>query len=236
MVSVMNTMETSEQNGSPLPRLEAKGKGTAVNESESKVKNVCPECGSPLRFGSRVPCEGDYYWCSSEVCGFGPARFPLHHVMPATEKSVSSLKIVIIRSPFTRTGSIAMQNQALRITYDAFGKSHIAYIGMVDLQRLVRDRFAPAAPVKQTRQGIDGSEITEKIGYACRTVSGKALKISTSTSGGDMMVPWTSFLQVLNRKMRSVTISRIRARALESPGSFCQAPGRDIRAGIAGRS
>lgn len=43
-------------------------------------KNICPECGGPLRFGSRDPCEGDYYWCRS--CGFGPIRFPLHHVMP----------------------------------------------------------------------------------------------------------------------------------------------------------
>lgn len=43
-------------------------------------RGVCPECGAPLRFGSRDPCEGDYYWCSG--CGDGPILFPLYHRMP----------------------------------------------------------------------------------------------------------------------------------------------------------
>ena len=33
-----------------------------------------------------------------------------------------------------------------------------------------------------------------KIGYAVRSACGKALKISTTTSGGDLLVPWSSFL------------------------------------------
>ena len=235
MVRTMNAMETSEQNDSPLPRLEAKGKGTAGIDLESKAENVCPDCGSTkLRFGSRDPCEGDYYWCRS--CGCGPIRFPLNHVMPGSGKTASGPVVVIIGSPFVRTGSIEMVNAALRIDYKSFGEDHSVFIGMMDLQRLVRDRFAPAAPVKQTRQGIDGSEITEKIGYACRTVSGKALKISTSTSGGDMMVPWTSFLQVLNRKIRSATISRIRSGALDSPGPTHASPVYHIQGIPAGRS
>lgn len=102
-----------------------------------------------------------------------------------------------------------MENQALRINYESFGTSHVAYIGMVDLQRLVRDRFAPAAPVKQVRPGLDGEEISEKIGYACRSLSGKALKISTTTSGSDLVVPWTAFLQVVNRKLARAAISRV---------------------------
>ena len=43
-------------------------------------RGVCPGCGAPLRFGSRDPCEGDYYWCSG--CGDGPILFPLYHKMP----------------------------------------------------------------------------------------------------------------------------------------------------------
>jgi hypothetical protein len=40
--------------------------------------NVCPSCGSSdLRFGSRDPCEGDYYWCGK--CGAGPILYPLHY-------------------------------------------------------------------------------------------------------------------------------------------------------------
>ncbi len=44
--------------------------------------NNCPDCGShDLKFGSRDPREGDYYWCQS--CGCGPIQFPLYHQMPA---------------------------------------------------------------------------------------------------------------------------------------------------------
>ncbi|MDD3136322.1 MAG: hypothetical protein PHF64_07450, partial [Methanoregula sp.] len=91
-------------------------------------------------------------------------------------KPVAAQKIIVIGSPFVRTGSIQMESQVLRINYDSFGKSHTAFIEPQDLNLLVRDRFAPAAPVRQMRLGVDGAEITEKIGYATRTVSGKALK------------------------------------------------------------
>ncbi len=162
---------------------------------------------------------------------------PVHREMensPGIGKPAAAPKIIVVGSPFVRTGSILMENQALRINYDSFGKSHTAFIEPQNLNLLVRDRFAPAAPVRQIRMGVDGAEITEKIGYATRTVSGKALKISTSTSGGDLVVSWTSFLHVVNRKVRSVTISRIRNSALEAPGAAFPFPGRSIREGLAG--
>jgi hypothetical protein len=146
--------------------------------------------------------------------------------------SPSAQKIVVIGSPFVRTGSIRLDNTALRIDYQSFGKEHSAIIGMIDLQRLTRDRFAPAAPVKQIRQGVDDTEVTEKIGYASRTVSGKALKISTTTSGGDMVVSWNNFLQVVNGKVRSAPISRIKKSAIEVPGPSSPAHGRNIREGL----
>jgi hypothetical protein len=41
-------------------------------------QDKCPECGSmDIRFGSRNPCEGDYYACRS--CGYGPILFPLNY-------------------------------------------------------------------------------------------------------------------------------------------------------------
>jgi hypothetical protein len=54
--------------------------GTETHTSAEKISksehiNHCPECGGPLQFGSRDPCEGDYYWCHG--CGAGPVRFPL---------------------------------------------------------------------------------------------------------------------------------------------------------------
>ncbi|MHB8162793.1 MAG: hypothetical protein ACYDDV_00415 [Methanoregula sp.] len=152
----------------------------------------------------------------------------------ANSVSPSAQKIVIIGSPFVRTGSIQMENTALRIDYESFGRSHMAFIEMQDLNLLVRDRFAPAAPVRQKRLGTDGSEIDEMIGYACRTVSGKALKVSTSTSEGDMIVPWAGFLQVVNLKIKSAAISRVNYSALESPGPALPSSGSNIREGLAG--
>jgi hypothetical protein len=43
--------------------------------SANKILSACPECYGELRFGSRDPCEGDYWFCS--VCGYGPILFPL---------------------------------------------------------------------------------------------------------------------------------------------------------------
>ena len=41
-------------------------------------QDKCPECGSTdLRFGSRDPCEGDWYWC--QHCKAGPILFPLNY-------------------------------------------------------------------------------------------------------------------------------------------------------------
>lgn len=151
----------------------------------------------------------------------------------ANNVSLFAQKTVITGSPFERIGSITLQDQKLRIGYRSFGQDHHVYIGAVDLNRLVRDRFAPPAPVKRVRDGIDGSEITEKIGYACRTVSGKALKISTTTSGGDMVVSWTTFLQVMNHKTRSAALSRIRNNAPEAPQPAPTTADCDIREGLA---
>lgn len=150
----------------------------------------------------------------------------------ANSVSPFAQKTVIVGSPFERIGSIVMQDQKLRIGYRSFGQTHFVYIGTADLQRLVRDRFALPAQVVQTRDGIDGAEITEKIGYATRTTSGKALKISTTTSGGDLVVPWGRFVDVVNQKLKSTAISRLRTPAPEVPATPRPAPGRNIREGL----
>jgi len=176
-VKAMNVMETSERNGGPVPRLEAKGTGTT---------NSVPQSGQ---------------------------------------------KIIVIGSPFVRTGSIQMVHRALRIDYEAFNESHCAFIGPQDLQQLVRDRFAPAAPVKEIHRESSGTETSYKIGYGCRTASGKALKISTTTSGGDLVVPWSSFLKVVDGRIRSTPISRIAVPEVP-PRQPAPAPARDIRHGL----
>ena len=62
-------------------------------------QDKCPECGSmDLRFGSRDPCEGDYYVC--RTCGYGPILFPLNYrrkfIAPIidAEESNRALKLV----------------------------------------------------------------------------------------------------------------------------------------------
>ncbi|MGB8219239.1 MAG: hypothetical protein WCE46_02515 [Methanoregula sp.] len=175
----MNTMETSEQNGSPLPRLEAKGTGTATQVSRSDLK-------------------------------------------------------ISTGSPFMHCGKIEMLQQDLRISYDSFGASHEVFISSEDLGPLVRDRFAPPARVMEIRSAAGGAQERIKIGYAARSVSGKALKISTTTSGGELMAPWSSFLKVVNRKARSVPVSRIAAGAPQVQVPQRPGPSHDIREGLTG--
>ena len=78
LVCQMQTATATKEceNGSGIPAVESKGTQPAdIQVSKSGNMKVCPECGGPLRFGSRDPCEGDYYWCRS--CGLGPILFPL---------------------------------------------------------------------------------------------------------------------------------------------------------------
>ncbi len=48
---------------------------------------VCPDCGAKLAFGSRDPCEGDYYVCSAR-CGADHILFPLYHKVPGARISL----------------------------------------------------------------------------------------------------------------------------------------------------
>ena len=72
---------------------------SAEQISKSEHMNVCLDCGGPLRFGSRDPCEGDYYWCYR--CGAGPVLFPVaadpckpvHGIIDA-ETANAALKLV----------------------------------------------------------------------------------------------------------------------------------------------
>ena len=129
-------------------------------------------------------------------------------------------------SPFVKTGKAQLSHHALRIDYQSFGAEHSVYIGMVDLDRIIKSRFEPAAPVKECRKETDGTDTSVKIGYACRTASGKALKINTVHSGGDLLLPWLILLEIVNHKRNSAPVSRIVVP--EAP----KAVTRDIRSGL----
>jgi hypothetical protein len=123
--------------------------------------------------------------------------------------SPSAQKIVIIGSPFMKCGKAELLHASLHITYEAFKETHDVYIGMADLDQLIRSRFAPAAPVKECRKEQDDTETAVKIGYACRTTSGKALKINTIHSAGDLLLPWSNLLDIVSHKRNSAPVSRI---------------------------
>ena len=156
----------------------------------------------------------------------GPITAPGSQVTgAATEVSRWDPKIST-GSPFVHCGKIEMLQQDLRIMYDSFGVMREVFILGEDLAPLVRDRFAPPAQVKEIRTKADSAQERVKIGYAVRSASGKALKIGTTTSGGELIIPWSAFLKVVSRKMRSVPVSRI-------GGSEARlAPTSDIREGL----
>ena len=152
----------------------------------------------------------------------------------AEQISTADYKIVSTGSPFVRAGSVSMENAAVRIDYEAFGQSHTVFIGLKDHTQLIRDRFAPAAPVKESRTGTDGKEECVKIGYAARTASGKALKVNTIHSGGDLVVSWGNFLKVVKGSLRTTSISRIAGGPQRQPPkpAPAPAPARSIYSGL----
>jgi hypothetical protein len=149
----------------------------------------------------------------------------------ANSASLSRDKIVVVRSPFIRVGSISMKNRDLRISYDSFGKTRSVIIAAQDLMTLVSDRLAPATQVLESNERPGGIVITFKVGYACRSVSGKALKISTTTSCGELMVPWANFLKVINGVTKTASVSRIEKQVMDCPPAT-PSSSRDIRAGL----
>jgi len=102
---------------------------------------------------------------------------PSSHEGTAAEQVSTSEKKNTAGSPFVRCGKAELSHAALRIVYQSFNEEHVVYIGMADLDQLIRSRFAPAAPVKECRKEQDGTDTAVKIGYACRTSSGKAFRL-----------------------------------------------------------
>ena len=84
------SLPLKKTSGAPVHEPTSTGTGNANTQLEPQKKKIgdactqgmCPDCGSPLRFGSRGS-ENDYYWCSNDACpGFqGPYLFPLYYVM-----------------------------------------------------------------------------------------------------------------------------------------------------------
>ena len=159
-----------------------------------------------------------------ELTGAGPST--------AKEVSTDEHKMVFRGSPFARCGHIAMEGDALKVFYQAFGQDHTVFICDKDLRALTTASLPPPVPVHEIREDSDGMTIRQKIGHGHRSVSGQALVISTVNSGGDLIIPWSKLQQVVNRKIRSAPVSRIKDKAIIPPRP--PVPASDIRAGLAG--
>ncbi len=88
----MDTEEKTEGKGGNAAKQDARP-CTEVSKSEPISISECPECGGPLRFGSRDLAEGDYWWCS--VCGYGPIKFSLFCGPPVKQVGIKELLGII---------------------------------------------------------------------------------------------------------------------------------------------
>ncbi|OPX71331.1 MAG: hypothetical protein A4E36_00097 [Methanoregulaceae archaeon PtaB.Bin009] len=135
-----------------------------------------------------------------EVAGLSSASTPGQE----SADHVSQPKTI---STWTRAGSISLEKAALRIDYESFGKSHVAYVSLRGIRSLIGPTQMPA-DVEEVRTGIDGTEVISQVGKAWRSRSGKALVINTSQSQGELMVPWTGFKKVIEKKVEKARLSR----------------------------
>lgn len=87
--------------GCPESNIQKGSSPIIVDGRESISISRCPICGGSLVFGSRDPCEGDYYYCS--VCNDGPICFPLYEkptpkIAPIIDAEEYARALVILRS------------------------------------------------------------------------------------------------------------------------------------------
>ncbi len=96
--------------------------------------------------------------------------------------------------------SITMDGDALKISYHSFGEDHAAYIDAGGLLCIAKDRWTLPVPVYRRHEEPGGPMVRQKVGHATRSISGRFLKIQTTDSGGDLLVYWSAFLQVVRRE------------------------------------
>lgn len=128
---------------------------------------------------------------------------------------------------FIRCGRIEKTEKGLVFSYDSFGEKKEVLLSTRSAQVLLNDRGAPGQDLTRTWTGIDGSEVTQQIGRAYRSRSGKAIMIKTIDSSGDLTVPWQAFKKVVSGESRSAPLSRI-----DQPPKPKPAPSSDLGEGL----
>lgn len=119
---------------------------------------------------------------------------------PAILVQGETMKTAPSPGPFTRCGYMQMVGKwIVKVKYETEGIWHTVFIK--DLRAFIGDRYAPPIPVTD-KDGV-------KVGYAHRSLSGMALIISTSTSGGDLSCQWVMLQRVIHKDRNRVPVSRL---------------------------
>jgi len=132
---------------------------------------------------------------------------------PGTQKaannvSQSNKKRVSSSGNFVRVGKIELLGDALKVTYTSFGATHTAYIGQHDTRR-VQEPGAPQVDVVKVRVAGPGDTIlSESIGKAWRSRTGRALILRTIDSQGEIMTPWKQFILMASGEAEYAALSR----------------------------
>jgi len=126
-----------------------------------------------------------------------------------------------------KVGTITRAGEGVKISVSLFKDEYTWFILRRDLGYIIRDHF-PGQVVSITDTGNE--VITEGVGRAFRSRSGKALILRTSFYSGDMMTPWKALEGVLAGDTASSPVSvfevpipqqeRTSALSHTSPGCF----------------
>lgn len=155
------------------------------------------------------------------------AAAPFHGSQPRGGETAMSESTSGYIGVFIRCGRIEKTEKGLVFSYDSFGKKKEAHLSARSAQVLLNDRGAPGQDLTRTWTGIDGAEVTEQIGKAYRSRSGKALMVKTIDSQGDLSVTWQAFKKVVSGQSGSAPLSRI-----DQPPKPKPAPTSDLGEGL----
>jgi hypothetical protein len=121
----------------------------------------------------------------------------------AIHESIPGYKTI---STWKRIGQLDRFQHGVRITYtDLFGTYHLLYISRNDFHKIIHDRMpGDLVSVDETTDRV----VLNIEGRAFRSRSGRALCLRVpGLAGQDAMVPWNSFLAVIERKRKMAVVS-----------------------------
>jgi hypothetical protein len=106
--------------------------------------------------------------------------------------------------PRTPVGTVVLEDNMISVTYDTEGVSNTVYTNARELRG---DRDTPPLPVMARNPA--GTFV--KVGYCCRSPSGRALIMNTSSSQGYLTIEWSALISVVRGERKRAMVSRLNA-------------------------